>query len=55
MFVFKQVGFPRFRVQYSKLNADTIPDSYPLSRIHEFMSSLRDVTLFSTPEESSGL
>ena len=44
----KPDGSVRFCVDYRKLNALTIKDSYPLPRMDECLDSLGDATMFST-------
>ena len=44
----------RFCVDYRKLNASTIADTYPLPRIDECLDSLGDATLFTPLDGNSG-
>ena len=50
----KPDGSLRFCVDYRKLNALTIGDSYPLPRMDECIDSLGDATIFSTLDCNSG-
>ena len=44
----KPDGSLRFCVDYRKLNASTVKDTYPLPRMDEYLDSLGDATVFST-------
>ena len=48
VFVPKKDGTMRFCLDYRKLNAVTVRDSYPLQRMDEFIDSLGDATVFTT-------
>ena len=50
----KKDGSIRFCVDYRKLNALTVKDSYPLPRMDECLDSLGDATIFSTLDCNSG-
>ena len=50
----KPDGSLRFCVDYRRLNAVTIRDSYPLPRMDECIDSLGDATLFTTLDCNSG-
>jgi Reverse transcriptase (RNA-dependent DNA polymerase) len=50
----KSDGTIRFCVDYRKLNALTVKDSYPLPRMDECLDSLGDATIFSTLDCNSG-
>jgi len=50
----KPDGKMRFCVDYRKLNAITVRDTYPLPRMDECIDSLGDATLFSTLDCNSG-
>jgi Reverse transcriptase (RNA-dependent DNA polymerase) len=50
----KQDGSLRFFVDYRKLNATTIPDTYPFSRVDECIDSLGDAAVFNTLDCNSG-
>ena len=52
--VAKTDGTLRFCVDYRKLNALTVKDSYPLPRIDEYLDTLGDTAIFSTLECNSG-
>ena len=47
-------GSVRFCVDYRKLNAVTVKDSYTLPRMDECLDSLGDATIFSTLNCNSG-
>ena len=49
----KKDGTMRFCVDYPKLNAVTIRDSYPLPRMDECIDSLGYATLFTTQDYNS--
>lgn len=48
VFVPKKDGIPRFWKTYSKLNAITERDPYPIPRMHEYIDLLGKETVFST-------
>ena len=50
----KSDGSLRFCVDYRRLNASTIRDSYPLPRMDECIDSLGDATIFTTLDCNSG-
>ena len=50
----KKGGDPRFCVDYRKLNAVTVRDSYPLPRMDECIDSLGDARVFTTLDALSG-
>ena len=50
----KPDGSLRFCVDYRKLNASTVKDTYPLPRMDEYLDSLGDATVFSTQDCNSG-
>ena len=50
----KTDGTLRFCVDYRKLNALTVKDSYPLPRIDECLDTLGDAAIFSTLDCNSG-
>jgi len=50
----KKDGSVRFCVDYRKLNALTVKDSYPLPRMDECLDSLGDAVVFSTLDCNSG-
>jgi hypothetical protein len=52
--VTKPDGSVRFCVDYRKLNALTVKDSYPSPRMDECLDSLGDATIFSTLDCNSG-
>ena len=52
--VAKPDGSTRFCVDYRKLNAITVRDSYPLPRMDECIDSLGDATIFATLYCNSG-
>ena len=54
VFVPKKDGKLRFCVDYRKLNALTIRDSYPIPRMDECIDSLGDAGIFSTLDANSG-
>ena len=50
----KSDGLLRFCVDYRRLDAITVKDSYPLPRIEDCLDSLRDATCFTTLDCNSG-
>ena len=54
VFAPKKDGTLRFCVDYRKLNAATIADTYPLPRIDDCLDSLGDATIFTTLDANSG-
>lgn len=42
----KNGGTFQLRMRYCKPNAEIIPDSYPISRMDEYMDSIRSATIF---------
>ena len=54
VFVPKKDGELRFCIDYRKLNAMTVRDSYPIPRMDECIDSLGDATLFTTLDANSG-
>jgi Reverse transcriptase (RNA-dependent DNA polymerase) len=50
----KPDGRMRFCIEYRRLNALTVKDSYPLPRMDECIDSLGDATIFSTLDCNSG-
>jgi hypothetical protein len=52
--VAKPDGSTRFCVEYRKLNAITVRDSYPLPRMDECIDSLGDANIFTTLDCNSG-
>ena len=54
VFVHKKDGTMRFCVDYRKLNAVTVRDSYPLPRMDECIDSFGDATVFTTLDCNSG-
>jgi hypothetical protein len=50
----KPDGSMRFCIDYRRLNAVTVRDSYPLHRMEECIDSLWDATIFSTLDCNSG-
>ena len=54
VFVPKKDGTMRFCVDYRRLNAVTVRDSYPLPRMDECIDSLGDATVFTTLDCNSG-
>ena len=52
--VAKKDGTFRFCVDYRKLNAVTLRDSYPLPRMDEYIDSLGEATVFTTLDCNSG-
>lgn len=50
----KKDGSLKFCVDYCKLNAVTVKNSYPLSRTEEYNDSLGEAKIFSTLESNSG-
>ena len=55
VFVPKKDGTMRFCVDYRKLNAVTVSDSYPLPRMDECIDSLGDATVFTTQTVIAGI
>ena len=54
VFAPKKDGTLRFCVDYRKLNAAIIADTYPLPRIDDCLDSLGDETIFTTLDANSG-
>ena len=54
LFVPKKCGKLRFCVDYRRLNAMKVKDSYPLPRIDDCIDSLGDAVIFSTLDANSG-
>ena len=54
VFAPKKDGSLRFCVDYRRLNAETVRDSYPIPRMDECIDSLGDAQLFSTLDANSG-
>jgi RNase H-like domain found in reverse transcriptase/Reverse transcriptase (RNA-dependent DNA polymerase)/Integrase zinc binding domain/Integrase core domain/Chromo (CHRromatin Organisation MOdifier) domain len=52
--VSKSDGSLRFCVDYRRLNAITVPDTYPLPRMDECIDSLGDAAIFTTLDCNSG-
>lgn len=52
--VAKKDGTLRFCVEFRRLNAQTIPDSYPQPRMDDCLESLEHANIFTTPNASSG-
>ena len=50
----KKDGTMRFCVDYRKLNAVTVRDSYPVPRMDESIDSLGEATIFTTLDCNSG-
>jgi hypothetical protein len=50
----KPDGSMRFCIDYRKLNAVSVRDSYPLPRMDEHIDSLGDASVFSTLDCNSG-
>jgi hypothetical protein len=50
----KPDGSLRFCVDYRRLNAIAVPDTYPLPRMDEYIDSLGDAVVFTTLEFNSG-
>jgi Reverse transcriptase (RNA-dependent DNA polymerase) len=50
----KSDGSLRFCVDYRKLNAITVPDTYPLPRMDECIASLGEAVIFTTLDCNSG-
>jgi hypothetical protein len=50
----KPDGSLRFFVDYRRLNAITVPDTYPLPRMDECIDSLGDAVVFNTLDCNSG-
>jgi hypothetical protein len=50
----KSDGILRFCVDYRRLNAITVPDTYPLPRMDECIGTLGDAALFTTLDCNSG-
>ena len=50
----KPDGSLRFCVDYRRLNAITVPDTYPLPRMDECIDSLGDAVVFTTLDCNSG-
>lgn len=54
LFAMKMEGLLQYGVDDRKLNAVTVHDSYPVSRLEECPQSLGDVIVFLTSEANSG-
>ena len=54
VFAPKKDGSLRFCIDYRRLNALTIRDSYPIPRMDECIDSLGDATVFSTLDANAG-
>lgn len=54
VFATKKGGNLRFCVDYRRLTAMTVPDTYQLSRVYERIDSLGDATVFSAIDCSNG-
>jgi hypothetical protein len=50
----KPDGALRFCIDYRTLNMITVPDTYPLPRMDEYIESLGDATVFTTLDCNSG-
>lgn len=54
IFAPKKDGSLHFSIDYRRLNALMIPDSYPIPRMDECIDSLRSAKIFSTLDANSG-
>ncbi|KAM8702056.1 hypothetical protein ACLKA7_001971 [Drosophila subpalustris] len=50
----KKTGYVRMCIDYRQLNAHSIPDAYPLPRIHHILERLRNAKYISTLDLKSG-